>query len=334
MIANARVLQADFVPREVQHRDAKVRVLAGALEPITVGDSGETSMLFGPSGVGKTCISRYTVSQLEEETLDIDTQYVNAWEDHSEFKLLYRILEGIGQTVDIHRQSTPTDELLERVREVNDGQYVVIIDEVDQLDDTSVLYELYRVPELTMVLIANREEELLNRIGERLRSRLAGSTRVKFDPYTNDELVSILEDRVRWGLEPGVIHDEQVDHIAEAAAGDARKALGFLRQAAKTAIQANADEITSEHIERAIPEAKTEIRQQSLSKLTRHQRVLYEIIEENDGIAPGNLHEAYAERVADPLTKRMMRNHLSKMQHYNLVTATGATRARKYEITQ
>lgn len=69
-------------------------------------------------------------------------------------KTLYRILEGLDQTLDIHRQSTPTDELFERLQDYDGPPYVVTLDKADQLEDTDVLYELYRTPTVTMVLIA------------------------------------------------------------------------------------------------------------------------------------------------------------------------------------
>lgn len=72
----------------------------------------------------------------------LNYQYVNCWEDHSRFKTLYRLLDGIDNTVDVHRQSTPKDVLLERHRNSGDTPYVVILDEVDQLEDTKLVQEI------------------------------------------------------------------------------------------------------------------------------------------------------------------------------------------------
>lgn len=332
MITDARVLQTEFVPREVRNRSNKIDILTNALEPVTEGDSGETTMIFGPSGVGKTCIARFTVEKLRENAIDIQTKYVNAWEDHSRFKLLYRILEGINRTLDIHRQSTPTDELIDRIRNYNEKQYVVIIDEVDQLEDKSVLYDLYHASNLTMILIGNREEELFNGLDDRLASRLTSCSRIQFGFYSLEEIEAILWDRVKWGLEPDVIEEEQLAQIANAAAGDARKAIGILRQAAKEAHRSQHERITSELIAGAIPEAKTEIKKKSLDKLTQDQRLLYEIIDEQESVKPGELYAEYEQRASDPVSERMVRNHLNKLQHYNLIQANGATRSRTYEL--
>ena len=50
MITDARVLQAEFVPQEIEHRDAEVNYLSSAFEPIVEGDRGEHTLIFGPSG--------------------------------------------------------------------------------------------------------------------------------------------------------------------------------------------------------------------------------------------------------------------------------------------
>jgi len=330
MIQDARVLQDEFIPSEVQHRDAEVNELTNALSPITHGRSGDTTFLFGPSGAGKTCISRFAVERLREEVLTLNVQYVNCWEDYSRFRTLYRILDGINETLDIHRQSTPHDVLLDRLREYDGAPYVIILDEVDQLDETDVLYDLYRIPDLTMILIANREEELFAEFDSRVRSRLTSSTRVHFDSYHLDELMAILEDRVRWGLESGVIDDDRLVQIADAAAGDARVAIGILRRAAERAQEAGANELTETTISEAIPEARESVRQRNIDQLTPDQRAVYEIIRDSDGLAPKAVYERYRDRVEDPRTMRTVRKYLSKLSHYNLVDASGTSRDRVY----
>jgi orc1/cdc6 family replication initiation protein len=331
MIGDARVLQPEFVPREVEHRDGEVDALTNALDPITRGEAGETAFLFGPSGTGKTCIAQYTVERLREQVVDIEYQYVNCWRDYTRYRALYRILDGIEGTLDIHRQSTPTDELSERLRSYDGSPYVVVLDEVDQLQDTGVLYDLYSTHDCTMVLIANRETNVFDDLDDRLSSRLHSARRVRFDKYGLEELVAILEARVKWGLTSDVARDH-LEHIADAAAGDARIAIGILRNAARDAERAGTDELTADLVEAAIPEARQQVRRTTLETLTDHQRVLYEIIDEYGEIDPGELYGQYQERVADPKTKRTVRNHLQKMVHYDLVVADGEKRARTYRL--
>ena len=330
MITDARVLQPEFIPREVTHRDGEVNTLSSVLQPILDGSSADPAFLHGPSGVGKTCIAQFTVERLRENVVDLNHQYVNCWEDYSRFKTLYTLLDGINQTVDIHRQSTPKDLLLDRLRDYDGPPYIVILDEVDQLEDKTLLYDLYRIPDLTMILIANNEEGVFAEVDNRINSRLANATRIHFRHYNHDELVAILQDRVRWGLDHNVITRERLNLIANNAAGDARVAIGILRQAARTAKDNQLNEIPERVIRKVTPEAKSEIKQKTVERLTAHQEVLYDIVTEYGEIPPSELYDEYCTRVTDPKTQRMVRNYLSKLEHYNLIAADGKTRGRVY----
>jgi Cdc6-like AAA superfamily ATPase len=115
MIRDARVLRAGFVPREVEHRDAEVNHLSSVFEPITNDEPADTAIVTGPSGAGKTCISKFVTERLREEVLDVETTYVNCWRNYTRFRTLYQILDDLGATIDIHRQSTPHDELVDRL---------------------------------------------------------------------------------------------------------------------------------------------------------------------------------------------------------------------------
>lgn len=332
MLQNARVLRDEFVPSEVQHRDQEVNELSRALQPVIEGKPAETTFLFGPSGTGKTCIARHTVEKLREETLDIEHQYVNCWQNYNRASILHSVVKGLGKNPDMHRRSTPTTELLNWLKGRDGLQYIVILDEADQLEDKSILYDLYSTRGISMVLIANEEKELFGQFNERLESRFRASRRIHFDRYDLDELVSILDARAKGALPPDAISREELELIADEAAGDARVAIGILRKAAQNYDQEGHETIDREMIEENTPKAREELRQKNLDQLNTHQQVLHDIIEEHSEIEPPELYEEYRGRVTDPKTNRTVRNYLSKMEHYNLIEAKGDKRARTYEI--
>ncbi|ELY88639.1 orc1/cdc6 family replication initiation protein [Natrialba hulunbeirensis JCM 10989] len=331
MIVDARVLREDFVPSEVVHRHDEVNLLSESLEPLLAGHGTDPAFLFGPTGVGKTCIARYTLAQLREQDPDVRVAYVNCWQEYTRFRVLYSLLESIDQAVSIHR-STPKDELFGRLDDAGDRPLVAVLDEVDQLEETAVLYDLHRLPHVSLVLIANREEELFASFDDRVRSRLHAGTRVQFDRYGTDELVAILRERATQGLEPNAVRTEQLRTIAEAASGDARVGIGILRSAARRAKQAGDERVTTTVIESAIPDARTAIRQKTVEGLLEHQRVLYDMIEDTGEIEPGTLYERYEQRVEEPKTTRTLRNHLTKMVHYDLIESVGKHRGRRYRL--
>lgn len=332
MIRDARVLRAGFVPQEVEHRDAEVNHLSSVLEPITSGEPADTAILTGPSGTGKTCISRFVTERLREEILDVEATYVNCWRNYTRFRTLYQILDDIGKTIDIHRQSTPHDELIDRLQQYDGSRTVVILDEADQLEDPSVIYDLHSLPQFAIICIANKEEELFSRVDDRLVSRLRSSEHVRMGKYHDEQLFDILSARTKWGLESEVITDDQLYQIADAAAGDARLAIGMLRSAASTAARENCDQITTEILVDAAEDAKAQIKQRSLDSLTPHQRVVYDIVRDHGPLAPSEIHSRYTGEVDEPRTKRTVRTYLSKMAQYNLLEAEGTSRDREYSL--
>ena len=328
MLHNARVLDADWVPNDVIHRNAEKNRLRNALQPVLDGDQPQDVLVEGPSGAGKTCLARYTTAKLEEQALNVQTQYIDCWNHSNRYRVLLDLLEGIGPTHDIHR-NTPQDEMLSRLERIDDP-YVVILDEADQLADKDLLRELWSIPQLTVILIANREEDILNALDERVRSRLRSAMRVRFDQYHHDELVAILQARAEAALTPEAINSPQLDQLADAAAGNARDAITFLRQAAQEAEWAGREAITSEHIRTAIPAARDNLRQRSLDKLSEDQRLIYDVLLEHGSLMPKEIHERYTTRVDNPKTKRTVRKYLRKLEHYNLIESEGEGPSRRY----
>ncbi len=333
VIADARVLQEEFVPGELRHRDSETEALAGAMEPLLDEGTPEDVLLSGPSGAGKTTVARYTMDELGQELLDLRSTYINCWENYNRFRVLYKALEGIGKTLDVHRQSTPKDELLARLRRADERPYVLILDEVDQLEDQKVLYDLYRMDHVSMVMIANTEESVFARMDERVRSRLMGARRVAFDHYPLQALVDILQDRVEWGLEPGSVDDTVLEEIADRAAGDARMAIGILRSAARLAEDDGMDEITADIVADAVPDAQERQRQQDLEKLNDHQQAVVDIVTEAGTITPGELYEAYTEAVDEPRSRRTVRKYVNKLEHYNLLETQGQRKGKVVRST-
>ncbi|GAB3021481.1 Cdc6/Cdc18 family protein [Natronobiforma cellulositropha] len=333
MIVDSRVLREDFVPSEVRHRHDEVSHLSETLEPLLCDEPPETAFLFGPTGVGKTCIARYTLAALREQRPDVRVAYVNCWQEYTRYRVLYRVLEALERAFDVHG-STPTADLFDRLARADERPIVVVLDEADQLEETEVLYDFHRLRHVSPVLIANREEELFAHFDDRVRSRLRAGTRVYLERYRADELVAILEERVRQGLEPGVVDEPQLRAVADAAAGDARVAIGTLRTAARLSSQRGRERITDEVLETAIPDTRAAIRRETIEGLIEHQRVLYELITDAGEIAPRDLYDAYETRVDEPKTTRTLRNYLTKMVHYDLIEARGRKRGRTYRVLE
>jgi len=331
MIEDARVFEEGFVPRDLKHRDAEASRLEQALSPVVDGDPGSDAYLFGSPGTGKTTVAKYLFETLGRAAPAVDSQYVNCWRHSTRYGLLYRLTQGLTGAIDLHRTSTPADELADRL-EASDGQQVAILDEVDRLGDPAVLYDLYHVPTLTLVLIANRETALFADLPERVASRLRVGYRIAFDAYDVVELVDILQARVRAGLTPGAIDDRRVERIARSADGDARIAIAGLRTAARMASDRRLERITDDVLDEAIPRAGDTPTGPGSEELDEHRQVLLDVLRDAEtGVQPKRLYSAYADRLGeDARSRRTVQKYLKELVRAGAVRESGASQSRRY----
>jgi cell division control protein 6 len=336
MIADLTVLQETFVPRGelFLHRHSELERLARSLKPVERGQAGETVVLYGPSGTGKTTTAKAAIEQLAAEVPAVTTAYIDTWQNTTRGSVLHSLVDDLLTAPDIHRTSTPQEEIYQRLRDL-DRQAVVIMDEVDQLADEGILRDLYELPNVTPILIANRESDLFSGLEPRIRSRLSVGFRIRFGQYSDQEVFDIIQKRAEHGLRKGAVNRDQLRAIATAASGDARRAIVTLRLAARDAKENGLMEIDDTIVQDAIEHGTIAVRQKSISRLDRHQRILFEIIEQSGNIAPSTVYERYRERVRDeldeePRAERTLRKYLKKMQHYNLIESSGASQNRRY----
>jgi len=331
VIEDARVLTADFLPKRMVHRNAQVTEIKRNLEPILDDGTPRNMLLYGPPGTGKTTMAEYVVDELKKHSSNVVSGSVNCWRYPSRFKVYYNLLQDFGTNI-IHRTGTPTDELVDKFKsKVGNRPSIVILDEVDQIEDERILYDFARESNTALIMIANKETALYD-FDDRIRSSLEGTKHVRFPEYTKEQLVDILEDRVKWGLRDNAVEKSMLHRIGNRADGDARIAINALRIAAERAEAEESEEISQEVIENALPAAEEENKSKSIDQLNRHQSVLYEIIEEHGEIKPGKLYEEYSDEVEDPKVKRTVRKYLSKMDHYRLINSEGEGRWRTYML--
>ncbi len=313
------------------HRNSQITEIKRNLEPVLENSSSRNMLLYGPPGTGKTTMAGYVVDELKKHSSNVVSGSVNCWRYPSRFKVYYNLLQDFGVNL-IHRTGTPTDELVDRFRaKVGEQPSIVILDEVDQIEDERILYDFARESSIALIMIANKGTALYD-FDDRIRSSLEGTQDVRFPAYTKEQLVDILEDRVKWGLRDNAVDDSTLHRISSRADGDARIAINALRIAAERAETEDLEEITPDIMDKALPEAEKENKSKSIEQLNPHQKALYDIIEEEGEVKPGKLYQEYKEKVEDPKVKRTVRKYLSKMDHYRLIVSEGEGRWRTYKL--
>jgi len=331
MIADARVLQENWVPYELHHREGQIQHFSSELKPITHGFSGENVLVTGPSGTGKTTIPKYVVEQLCSQVLGVRSGYVNCISDSTKSAVCHSLVQDAGRGNDLRPEGTPTSVYFDRLREMDD-HFVAILDEVDVIEDELTIHALHDLSNVTMILIAVSEDDLFADLDSRVVSRLRGSAKVSLDKYSHSELCDIVDGRIAHALRAGVVEEGVVDYISDVSAGDARHAITLLRRGVREATKAGDDNLTVDRVEGVREDVREEIHDRHVDTLGTHQRHLYEIVRDAGEISSAELHARYEDRVSVPKAKSTRRNYIQSLERYDLIRAVGKTRSRRYEI--
>jgi len=328
MLSNPGVLDEDRIPQRelVVHRRDDLDRLLDTLRPTGIGPT-DLAYLLGPTGTGKTMLARLALDLLADDDRmpGHHSTYINCWSIHERAGILYQVANEHRPALP-PQGTVPRGRSLEIIREADDPT-IVVLDEADQLSGMDVLYDLHECPGVHVVLIANREIDLFADMEDRLRSRLSVGTRIECDRYATDELAEILAKRADHALRNVGRYDRQLlEYIAHHSEGDARVAIRTLRVAATRA----AGTLSRADVDDALPEAREQLRQKSIERLNAHQQTVYDIIVEQEPIAPRDIRERYRDRVDEPRTERTVRNYLSKLTQYNLVARSGEGPDRSY----
>lgn len=334
MLTDPRVLDVDHVPQSedlIVARNDELEALTAPVRDFLSGLPETHCILTGPTGVGKTLISKWVCDRIEREAF-AETIYIDCWESHSTHALYRELLRPLGDHVGLDERGVSKVQLRERFRQrvADSDPCVVVLDELVQLDDLREFFTLYNTDNVFVIGASNDLDDLHARMDSAEQSRFRGGRVIELQRYSETELRGILDKRVHHGLDAAAVPATVIERIVANAGGDARVAIEALYRAVRDARETSESRLDVSHVEDAVTAAKAEIRQRSLSKLKHKQRVLLEVLTELDGwCAMGDIEGGFVER-HDPVTRETLRNHLRALIHYNHVEERGERRWKRY----
>lgn len=355
LFKNKQLLQSNYSPGDIPHRDKQIEHIASILAPSLLGQKTSNIFIYGKTGTGKTLSVLHVTNQLSERSKDsksLRVEYLNCKLKKvadTEYRILAELIKKLGGSVP--PTGLPTDQVYLKFLEILEGNeeklFILVLDEIDQavkkISD-EFLYNLTRLnSELKNVQIIiigiSNDLRFLDMIDQRVKSSLS-EEEIVFPPYNAIQLQDILRKRSHEAFKVDVVSEGVIAKCAAFAArdhGDARRALDLLRVAGEIAERESSPKIEIKHIDHANDKIERDkILEIIETEPKQFQLVLYSILEliENskEDIFTGDVYSYYQElckKVSiDILTQRRVSDILAEFDMLGLINARVVSKGR------
>ncbi len=324
LFRDTTIFDLDYVPETYNFRDTQMEAMAYEIRPALRGSMPGHSVILGTCGTGKTTAVKKVFEMVEKTSESVVCCYINCQINHTKFS----ILSQIHKKVFGHKPpetGVPFLRIYTKIMEklVKNEQTLIVA-----LDDANFIFENKQGNEIFYYLLRAHEEIPNAKAGlfvviPDFEFRYALDKTVKtvfipqeivFEPYSYDEINSILKDRAKIGFYPNVISDEIIEKISDYTYenGDLRVGIDLLKSCGNIAESDASRKITEEHLEKALKKHVSSSIKEAMKILNDSEKeLLDEIIEESKKIKSNEV--ITSTRVFTKLTKNK-KNSYSKLK--------------------
>jgi len=356
LFKNKQLLQSNYTPEDIPHRDKEIEHIASILAPSLLGEKTSNLFIYGKTGTGKTLSVQHVSNELTKRSKDskvLRIEYINCKLKKvadTEYRIFAELIKKLGGT--IPSTGLPTDQVykkfIELIEKNDEKLFIIVLDEIDQAVKKisgDFLYNLMRLnselnkTQIILIGISN-DAKFLEMIDPRVKSSLSEEELV-FHPYNAIQLQDILRKRAEDAFKKGVVSEGVIAKCAAYAArehGDARRALNLMRVAGEIAERVASPKIEIIHID----EANDKIERDKLldiieSSPKQFQLVLFSIIDliksSNEGIFTGDVFNYYENLCKkcniEVLTQRRVSDILAEFDMLGLINARVISKGRQ-----
>ena len=348
-------LLEEWTPEELVGRDEELRQYHAALQPVIEGETPSNIFLYGKSGVGKTAATRFLLELLERDSRDVDgldlhTIEINCDGLNSSYQTAVTLVNELRDPrQQISNTGYPQASVYEFLFEELDklgGTILIVLDEVDHIQDDSLLYKLPRArsngdieeARLGVIGISN-DLNFQDQLNSKVRSSLC-EKRVSFSAYNANELCEVLRQRESVAFEDGVIDDGVIQMCAAYGAkdsGDARQALDLLLESGDIAREHNVEMVTEAHVRKARERLQRDQIIEGIRNYSRHgQLVLWGLtLLAEEGKTPARTREVRQpyevlceKEMSDPVSDRAVREYLAELETLGIISSNQVNRGK------
>ena len=309
-------LDLEYVPQIVPYRESQQKYIAECIKPLFSNRNGRNLFIHGLSGIGKTVAVKHIFNELNKETDDIATIYINCWKKDTEYKILKDICEQINFKFITNKSS---DELFEDVKKLlNRTSVVICFDEIDKIQSNEIIYSfLEDILRKTIIFISNDNKWLLD-LDSRIKSRLSLEM-LEFKPYNYEETKGILNHRIDLAFVPNVFEKDTLKLVIDKTfeTNDIRSGIFLLKQSGDIAESKSSRKITHDHIKEAISKLSSFNFNKS-SDLIDEDKVILDLIKENSGNSITEIYDLYKGK--GDKSYRTFQRKIEKLKKNKLVT--------------
>lgn len=355
IFVNKKVLQSNYTPEALSHRDEQTQHVADILAPALRLDKPSNLFIYGKTGTGKTVTIKYTTSQImeiaEKRNIPLKVLYINCKLKRvadTEYRLIAELARAFDK--EIPATGLPTDEVYKLFfNAVNEKEQllILILDEIDQLVKKAgdeILYNLTRInselkqAQISIIGISN-DLIFVDHLDPRVKSSLS-EEEIVFPPYNALQIQDILRHRAKNAFKPSILEPGVIEKCAAYAArehGDARRALELLRVAGEIAERKCCNKVQISHID----DAEEKIERDRLVDIVttqpkQHQATLFSILslsnKESSIIFTGEVYEIYKnickETGLRPLTQRRVSDVIGELDMLGIINAKVISKGR------
>ena len=246
---NRDALLEEYTPNNLVGRDDELEEYHAALQPIINGEAPSNIFLYGKSGVGKTAATRFLLNQLQEDAaryddISLSVVEINCDGLNSSYQVAVRLVNTLRDPADqISNTGYPQAQVYSFLWDELDllnGTIIIVLDEVDHINDNSILYQIPRArsngylehAKIGLIGISN-DLSFRDSLSAKVRSSLC-EKEVSFPPYDATELQKVLRQRDQVAFHESALAEDVIPLCAAYGAqdaGDARQALDLLLEA-------------------------------------------------------------------------------------------------------
>lgn len=353
---NRDALREDYQPDQLVGRDEELERYKTALQPVINGEQPNNIFLYGKTGVGKTAGTRFLLNHLIEDAAEYDdieltVRMINCDGLSSSYQIATRLVNEFRPESDQisttgYPRATVYDKLWDEL-DASGGSILIVLDEVDHIEDNSILYQLPRArangnlseAKIGIIGISN-DFSFRDNLSPKVKSSLC-EEELQFPAYDANELIEILSQRAEVAFHDGVLEEGVIELCAAYGAkdaGDARQSLDLLMKAGDLARDHETDTITDDFVREARDELERGRIREGISGLTQHGHlVLYALLtleqQEKTPVRSRDIRPRYtsfAEQAGvDPLVPRRMRDHLGELSMLGIISAAERNEGRR-----